>query len=110
MDYKKLLLEHGAYLLFKFKTGNVCAADVIDNGHKFLSKPWSKIDVITCRMFGKGYGSLLMKHMVDAADGESIFVYAVTDQNNKTIDISNQCKGEMMITLIGEIQFHFTKI
>ena len=90
--YKKLLLEHGAYILINIKTGYVWAAGVMDNGYKFFSKPWSKIDVIACRKYRQGHGSLLMKHMIDAADGETIFVYAVTDRNPNTIDISNQGK------------------
>ena len=38
--YKKLLFEHGAYILININTGSVCAAGVMDNGYKFFSKPW----------------------------------------------------------------------
>ena len=83
------MLEHGAYLLFNINKGYVCAAGVLDNGYKFGTTPWSKIESIAVRKFGNGYGSLLMKYMVDAADGQTIFVYAVTDRNMTTLEKSN---------------------
>jgi len=87
--YKNLLLAHGAYLLFNIDKGYVCAAGVLDNGYKFGTTPWSKIESIAVCKFGNGYGSLLMKYMVDAADGQTIFVYAVTDRNATTLEKSN---------------------
>ena len=92
LHYKELLLDHGAYLLFNIGKGYVCAAGVLDNGFKFGSTPWSKIDVIAVCKFGNGYGRLLMKHMVDAAEGQTIFVYAVTDRNVITLEKSNNGK------------------
>lgn len=92
--YKQLLLEHGAYLLFNTDTSNVCAAGVVDNWFDFYSTPWSKINVIACYKFGKGYGNFLMKHMVDAADGQKIFVYAVTDIKETTLKIANKYNGK----------------
>ena len=89
LHYKELLLDHGAYLLFNIGKGHVCAAGVLDNGVNFGSTPWSKIDVIAVRKFWNRYGRLLMKHMVDAAEGQTIFVYAVTDRNVITLEKSN---------------------
>ena len=83
--YKNLLLEHGAYLLLHIDKGHVCAAGVLDNGYKYGSTPWSKLDVLAVRKYGNGHGSLLMKHMVDAADGHTIFVYDITDRNENTL-------------------------
>ena len=65
--YKEQLLKHGAYFFLSTSTSNVYAASVFNKGFEFGTTPWSKIDGITCRQFGKGYGSLLMKHMIDAA-------------------------------------------
>ena len=84
--YKNLLLEHGAYLLINIETGHVCAAGVLDNGYQKHSPPWTKIDTIAVRKYRNGYGSLLMKHMVEAAEGQVIFVYAMTDRNVITLD------------------------
>ena len=72
----------------------MCAAGVLDNGFKFGSTPWSKIDVIAVRKFWNGYGRLLMKHMVDAAEGQTIFVYAVTYRNVITLEKSNKWKDK----------------
>ena len=94
LHYKDLLLDHGAYLLFNIGKGYVCAAGVLDNGFKFGSTPWSKIDVIAVCKFWNGYGRLLMKHMVDAAEGQTIFVYAVTDRNVITLEKSNKGKDK----------------
>ena len=74
------MLKHVAYLLFNSATSNVCAAGILNNGFELGTIPWSKINVIACCQFGKGYGSLLMKDMVDAADGQGFFVYDVTDR------------------------------
>ena len=73
---------------------------MLDNGYKFGSTPWSKIDVIAVRKFGNGYGKLLMKHMVDAADGPTIFVYAITDKNVTTLEKCNKEKNLRQTTLI----------
>ena len=94
LHYKELLLDHGAYLLFNIGKGHVCSAGVLDNGFKFGSTPWTKINVIAVRKFGNGYGRLLMKHMVDAAEGQTIFVYAVTDRNVITLEKSNKGKDK----------------
>ena len=79
--YKKQVLDHGAYLLLNISTSNVYAAGILNNDFEFGTTQWSKIDTITSRQYGKGYGSLLMKHMVDVAPGDKIFAYAVTDRN-----------------------------
>ena len=92
LHYKKILLDHGAYLLFNVGKGYVCAAGVLDNGYKFGTIFWSKIDVIKVRKFGNRYGRFLMKCMVDAADGQTIFVCAVTDRNVNTLEKSNKGK------------------
>ena len=78
--YKEQFLKHGAYLFFNTATSNVCASGVSNNGFELDRTPWSNIDVIACCQFGKRHGSLLMKHMVDASDGHSFFIYAVTDR------------------------------
>ena len=88
------MLEHGAYLLFNIDKVYVCAAGVLDNGFKKDTTPWSKIDVIVVCKFGNGYGSLLIKHMVDAADGQTIFVYAITDRNMTTLEKSKKGKDK----------------
>ena len=38
--YKKLLLEHGAYLLFNIDKDYVCATGMLDNGFKLVTTPW----------------------------------------------------------------------
>ena len=53
-----------------------------------------KIDVIAVRKFGNGYGSLLMKLMVDAADGQTIFVCTITDRNVTTLEKSSKGKDK----------------
>ena len=88
------MLEHGSYLLFSIDKGFVCTAGVLDNRFKKDTTPWSKIDAIAVCKFGNGYGSLLMKHMVDAADGQTIFVYAITNKNMATLEKSNNKKGK----------------
>ena len=54
--YKKMLLMHGAYLLFNVVNNNVCAAGVVNNGFVYGSSPWAKIEIIACHQFEKGYG------------------------------------------------------
>ena len=85
---KKLLLEYGAYLLINIESGHVCAAGVLDNGYQKHSTPWTKIDTIVVCKYRNRYGSLLMKHMVEAAEGQVIFVYAMTDRNVITLDLT----------------------
>ena len=46
LDYKRLLLGHGAYLLINIDKGHVCAAGVLYNGYKKDTTQWSKIDVL----------------------------------------------------------------
>ena len=71
---------HGSYLHFNVETNNVCAAGVINNGFVHGSSPWAKIEIIACHNFEVGYGSLLMKHMVNATNVEIFFVNAVTNR------------------------------
>ena len=94
------MLDDGAYLLFNIGKGYACAAGVLDNGYKFGTIFWSKIDVIAVCKFENGYGRLLMKRMVDAADGQTIFVYAVTDRNVTTLEKSNTRGKTSQTTLI----------
>ena len=87
--YKKQVLDHGAYLLLNILTSNVYAAGILNNDFEFGTTQWSKIDTIVSCQYGKGYGSLLMKYMVDVAPGDKIFAYAVTDRKGNAFLYSN---------------------
>ena len=67
-----------------------------------------KVNVITCCKFGEGYGILLMKHMLDATEGRSIFVYAVTDINVTMLKNITKTRGEMRMAFNRKdtIPFH----
>ena len=77
-----MLLHYGAYLLINIENGHVLAAGVLNNGFIHNTTPWTKIEVIASRKYRNGHGSLLLKHMANVAEGQTIFVYAMTDQLN----------------------------
>ena len=49
--------------------------------------------IAVCK-FGNGYSRLLMKHMVDASDSQTIFVYDITNRNMTNLEKSNNKKGK----------------